>query len=221
MISFSYLRRFLRPFVKKKIHPLSGDRAIEWSWVVENLPKTPSKILDFGCVGSVLTCISARLGHTVTAIDLREIEYEMNNVKFIKHDFLTLDLNDNNFDIIINSSTIEHIGLPDRYGSKEFKDGDLVAMEKLAKLLKEKGKMILTIPVGIDDIFAPFHRIYGPERLPLLLKNYRVLREEFWFKNNAFKWVKCSKNTALNIKGSYNSYALGLFLLEKNQVLNG
>lgn len=215
MSSINYLKRILRSFRKEKRNPLEGDRAIEWSWVVENLPNTPSKILDFGCVGSVLTCISSRLGHTVTAIDLREIEYEMNDVKFIKQDFLTLDFGNDTFDIILNSSTIEHVGLPNRYGATEVKDGDIIAMGKLAGLLKENGKMILTIPVGIDDIYTPLHRIYGMERLPLLLKSYRIIKEEFWFKNNAFKWVKCSKKTALNIKGSYNSYALGLFLLEK------
>lgn len=216
----NYLKKFIRLFRKNGIHPLAGDRAIEWSWVVENLPKSPSKILDLGCVESVLTGVSSRLGHSVTAIDLREIEYEMNNVNFIKQDFLNIEFNGDTFDTIINSSTIEHVGLPERYGSTAEKDGDLLAMEKLAELLKLNGIMILTIPCGIDDIFPPFHRVYGMKRLPMLLKNYKILKEEFWYKNSASKWVICSKEIALTTKGSYNSYALGLFLLQKTNEIN-
>ncbi|MFC1869616.1 class I SAM-dependent methyltransferase, partial [Thermodesulfobacteriota bacterium] len=148
-----------------KAHPLSGDRAIEWSWVTRHLPAQPSLVLDLGCVGSSLTGIASRLGHQVTAVDLNDIEYEMPRVTFRKGDIYELYF-DGKFDVIINCSLIEHVGLENRYGSVKRNDGDLLIMAKLSRLLTSSGKMILTIPVGLDTTFAPFHRIYGTERLP-------------------------------------------------------
>lgn len=209
------LRDLMREDKPPADHPLAGDRAIEWSWVVSHLPQERSCILDVGCVASVLTGISARLGHIVTAVDLREIEYEMSGVTFHNGDFLELNLGEVCFDIIMNCSTIEHVGLPDRYGSSEFKNGDLAAMEKMGRLLRTHGRMLLTIPIGLDAVYSPFHRVYGAMRLPLLLKGYIVLEEEFWAKDETHRWRRCTKESALTTKGSESYYALGLFLLEK------
>ena len=208
------LRKLMRE-EKVKVHPLSGDRAIEWSWVTVHLPTQPSRVLDLGCVGSVLTGIVSRLGHHVTAVDLNDIEYEMPRVTFCKRDINELDFDDGQFDVIMNSSTIEHVGLENRYGAEKRPDGDLVAMEKLSKLLALEGRMILTIPVGVDAIFEPFHRIYGSERLPKLLAYYKIRQEEFWTKGGIDLWNECDKQTALSTTGSTDHYALGLFLLGK------
>jgi len=195
-------------------HPLRGDRAIEWSWVVSHLPEQNCRILDIGCVESVLTGIAARLGHTVTAVDLRDIEYEMPGVTFYKKNIIESDFKEASFDVIMNCSVIEHVGLPDRYGSTDFQDGDFTAMEKMSRMLSKDGKMILTIPVGIDGEFLPFHRIYGEKRLPLLLAHYNISAEEYWHKAQDERWVLCDKQTALNTQGSSEVYALGLFVLE-------
>jgi len=200
-----------------KAHPLSGDRAIEWSWVTVHLPNDACRVLDLGCVGSVLTGIASRLGHIVTAVDLRDIEYEMLLVTFRKGDINELDFDDGQFNVIMNCSMIEHVGLENRYGSGKRTDGDLVVMEKLCKLLAPEGRMILTIPVGVDATFVPFHRIYGTERLPKLLADYRILQEEFWTKGDIGLWHQCNKEIALKTKGSADHYALGLFLLGKRK----
>ncbi len=208
------LRKLMRE-ENVKIHPLSGDRAIEWSWVTMHLPHQPSRVLDLGCVGSVLTGIASRLGHHVTAVDLNDIEYEMPRVRFLKGDVNELDFADGEFDIIMNCSMIEHVGLENRYGSRKMVDGDLVVMERLKKLLKRDGRMILTIPVGIDACFIPFHRIYGIERLPKLFAGYNILQEQFYTKGDISLWHECDKAAALSTRGSAEHYALGLFLLGK------
>jgi SAM-dependent methyltransferase len=196
-----------------KLHALAGDRAIEWSWIVSHLPKCPGRILDLGCVESALTGMAWRLGHCVTSVDLREIEYEMPGVTFIRCDINDLSFEPGAFDAIMNCSMIEHVGLPDRYGSTQCADGDLLAMRRLAVWLKDKGTMLLTIPVGRDGVFAPYHRVYGQQRLPALLEGYRVLEEEYWHKDDASKWVRCEKDAALETQGRSDSYALGLFVL--------
>lgn len=209
--------RMLMREESNKAHPLSGDRAIEWSWVTVHLPTQPSYILDLGCVGSVLTGIASRLGHHVTAVDLNDIEYELPRVTFRKGDIKNLDFGDVQFDIIINCSMIEHVGLENRYGSIKIADGDLEIMEKLSKLLASDGRLILTIPVGIDEEFLPFHRIYGENRLSLLLSQYKIKAEEYWHKTHHGRWVLCDKQTALSTQGSYEFYALGLFVLEESK----
>ncbi len=194
------------------LHPLAGDRALEWSWVVMHLPSRPCRILDLGCVGSALSGIASRLGHFVTSVDLNDIEYEMPRVSFSKGDINMLDFQDNRFDIIINCSFIEHVGLENRYGSARMTDGDLLAMKKLRGLFGPEGRMILTVPVGVDATFAPFHRIYGARRLSFLLDRYDIVNKEFWAKKGGV-WVECKEDIALNTRGSSESYAIGLFVL--------
>jgi SAM-dependent methyltransferase len=198
-------------------HSLAGDRAIEWSWIVKHLPTRACRILDLGCVDSVLTGIASRLGHYVTAVDLRDIEYEMPRVTFCKGDINELKFDNAQFDMIMNCSMIEHVGLDGRYGSSKKLDGDIALMKKLRTLLAHNGLMIMTIPVGCDDTVAPYHRIYGMERLPKLLDAYNIFQEEYWTKNNIGLWTQCVKETALLTQGSDSYYSLGLFLIGKKQ----
>ncbi len=194
-------------------HPLQGDRAIEWSWIVANLPPSPADVLDFGCVQSVLTGISARLGHRVTAIDLRDIEYEMTGVVFRQGDLRHMDFGGKRFDAILNCSTVEHVGLCGRYGTiEEGRDGDLSAMAMLRGLLAPGGRMLLTVPIGRDAVFSPFHRIYGPQRLPKLLDGFRMEKEEYWAKTGGL-WKCIERHEALLVQGTEEFYALGLFVL--------
>lgn len=196
---------------------LEGDRAIEWSWVVANLPRQPCPALDVGCVHSALSAIAARLGHQVTAVDLLDIEYDMQGVTFLRGDINELDFGGQSFSVIINSSTIEHVGLAGRYGAGPREDGDILAMRRLRQLLTPTGIMILTVPLGIDAVFAPFHRVYGAKRLPLLLEGLKIRRQEYWTRDEGSRWRPCDRDTALRVAGSASFYALGLFVLERSE----
>jgi hypothetical protein len=193
---------------------LEGDRAIEWSWVISRIPRNPVRILDFGSVQSVMTMTCVRLGHSVTSIDLRPLEYEQPGVDFRQGDLLSMTFDSERYDVIINSSTIEHVGLAGRYGSEAMEEGDLSAMAALRRYMKNDGRMLLTIPVGLDDIYPPYHRIYGAERLPRLLEGFSVCEDEFWRKYNGATWQRCSSAEALREQGSASLYALGLFVLK-------
>lgn len=209
---FLGLRKLIRE--GEALCQLDGDRAIEWSWVVVHLPKEPTTVLDVGCVQSALSCIAARLGYAVTGVDLRDIEYEMSGVEFRQGNMIDLDFGGRRFGAIINCSTIEHVGLAGRYGSGADPDGDLRAMRRLGALLEPRARMILTIPVGRDTVLAPYHRVYGRARLPVLLNGFQILKEEYWAKPDAKLWKKCSKAVALDTQGSAGYYALGLFVLQ-------
>jgi len=204
---------------------LLGDRDIEWSWVASKIPFGPGVALDFGSGASHLALLAAQRGFTVTALDLEAIQcpYIHPSLHFVKGDILKLGLPAGQFDLVINCSTVEHVGLAGRYGVVEGRpDGDLEAMARLRDSMKFGAIMLLTIPVGHDAVFAPLCRVYGKERLPRLLGGFLVEKEEFWVKDEKNRWVPCDREAALNFQASANSwhplknvYALGCYVLRK------
>ena len=196
---------------------LKGDRDVEHSWVAANMPPSPGRVLDFGCGASPLGLVGAMKGGEVTGLDLQRVSvpYQAPNLSFRQGDILDLDLGDPPFDLIINCSSIEHVGLAGRYGSKDSPDGDLVAMQRLRSLLaRPEGTMLLTVPIGRDSVFPPLHRVYGKHRLQELLEGLEVTTKEFWSKKDRSNaWARVSEEEALDVQPSRSFYALGLFVL--------
>jgi SAM-dependent methyltransferase len=229
--SLQKIRRLLfRPAAKEtsgqsREPNLEGDRDIEWSWVSAQRPAGPGRAFDFGTGESNLAFQAALRGFEVTSVDLgSHIRfYSHPNVRYLQADLLTMDLPERGFDLIINCSTVEHVGLSGRYGVTDpLPDGDLEAMKIMLQALKSGGKMLLAIPVGLDQVFAPLCRVYGKQRLPRLLRGYSILKEEFWLKNKSNTWSPCPRNEALNFQASagswdylQNIYGLGCFVLQK------
>ncbi len=206
------LNRFLLPPPPN----LLGDRDIEFSWVVANIPDGPGEALDFGPGKSYLALVAARKGFKVTALDLRPMTwyYKHPQLSFVQGDLFSTEFQPNHFDLIINCSSIEHVGLAGRYGvSKSYPDGDITAMKVLKGVLKPEKLMLLTIPVGKDQVINPLHRVYGADRLPKLLKGWDVLKEEYWAKNEDNTWVSVDKSLALSREPTDHYYNLGLFVL--------
>jgi len=80
----------------------------------------------------------------------------------------------------------------------------------------------MTAPCGKDAILAPWCRVYGPQRLPVLLQPFNIEKEEFWTKNAKNQWVQSSRDAALSFEPRNNlsdpldcAYALGCFVLRK------
>jgi len=210
---------FYRKLLQLPPPNLEGDRHIEYSWIAAHIPDGPGYALDFGCgTSSYLGLIVAQRGFKITAVDLEKINwpYFHPNLKFIQDDFLKLDFPPKSFDLIINCSSVEHVGLVGRYGvTEDVSDGDLLAMKKLSDLLKKDGLMFLTIPIGKDIVVKPYHRVYGKERLPKLLQGFVIIKEEYWTKNNQNKWIKTTKEYALNYESPHKHfYNLGCFILQ-------
>jgi len=205
---------------------LRGDRDIEWSWVASQMPSGPGEALDFGNGGSLLGLIAAQQGFNVTAIDSGSVQwpYVHPRLHFMHGDILKLPLPKEHFDLVINCSTVEHVGLVGRYGVTESRpNGDSEAMARLRELMKPDGVMVLTVPVGQDAIFAPITRIYGAQRLPRLLTGYDIEKEEYWVKDEQNRWILSNRETALSFQsfaGSWdalqNVYALGCFVLRRS-----
>jgi SAM-dependent methyltransferase len=197
---------------------LTGDRDVEWSWIASQMPSGPGEALDFGSGGGRTGIVAVQRGFNVTAVDLEWTSwpYSHPRLRFVQGDILKLSLPEEHFDLVINCSTVEHVGLPGRYGVREHRrDGDLEAMGRLRSLMKPGAVMLLTIPVGRDAVFVSFHRVYGAKRLPALLEGYAVEGEEYWVKNSRNTWVLSDKCGALAREAGRRLYALGCFVLRR------
>ncbi|MBN1917648.1 MAG: glycosyltransferase [Verrucomicrobia bacterium] len=196
---------------------LSGDRDVEYAWIAAHMPNGPGHMLDFGAGFGNLGLMAAQSGHEVTAIDLRDVywHYAHPAITFRRGDLFDLDLPEGSYDLILNCSTVEHVGLGGRYGAGERPDGDLDAMRRLGALIKPGGTMLMTIPVGRDMVVRPLHRIYGAERLPRLLEGWRVEASQFWVKNDTNTWIPCDESQALDFQPTEHVYGLGCFVLRR------
>jgi SAM-dependent methyltransferase len=194
---------------------LSGDREIEWTWTLAHVRHVPGRVLDFGSGNGMMALGASFAGSDVVAVDLEPEQYPFHphRIEYVRGDFNELELGAHSFDQILNCSSVEHVGLAGRYGSLDEPDGDLRAMGKMARILKPDGDMVLTIPVGIDAVHAPNHRIYGKERLPRLLEHWQIREEAYWAKPSNERFEPVNREQALAETGSASYYALGLFVV--------
>lgn len=199
--------------------PLNGDRCIEYAFVIRSLIKLNKNsyktVLDVGCYSSPLTTIIAELGYKVDGIDLPKTSYRYKNINYIQGDFLKLEFN-NLYDIVVLCSTIEHIGIGGRYKSDNIIEGDIKALNKVKKIIKTNGILVLTLPYGKECVIQPFHRVYNKESklLRYVYSNFKIVTEEFYINNDKNIWINCCEGEARSVDPTEDNYALGLFVFK-------
>ncbi len=203
-----------------------GERNVEWSFLSREMPSGPGEAIEFGCEQGYLSLLAAENGFHVIANDLQyqTFTWVHPNVEFQQGDFLKAEFAENSFDLAINCSSVEHVGVAGRYGIEvDQDDGDIDVMNRLAQILKPGGLLLMTTPCGLDSILRPWCRVYGSKRLPRLLAAFSVVKQEYWVKNQTNKWEYCAAEKALSF-GPRNhpsdahacAYALGCFVLRKS-----
>lgn len=227
---YAGLRRVKRAFIPPHSIPaainIEGERNVEWSFLSSEMPSGPGEAIEFGCEHGYMSLMAAQRGFHVLANDLEEqhFTWQHPNVVFRQGDFLQIPLVQNYFDLAINCSSVEHVGVVGRYGIEVDQDqGDIKVMDRLAQVLKPRGILLMTAPCGKDALMAPWCRVYGSERLPKVLAPFSIVKQEYWTKNDENRWVKSSRDAALSFKPTYDpsnahgcAYALGCFVLQKN-----
>jgi SAM-dependent methyltransferase len=218
-------RVFVPPATPTACVNIAGERNVEWSFLSAEMPSGPGDAIEFGCEQAYMSLLAAQRGFRVVANDLQPqaFTWKHSGVEFLLGDLLKLPLPANHFDLAINCSSVEHVGMVGRYGiDAEQDNGDIDVMNRLAQILKPGGVLLMTAPCGKDAVLRPWCRVYGQQRLPRLFAAFAVAKQEFWIKNSANQWQSCTREQALTFEPSNHAsdphgcaYALGCFVLRK------
>lgn len=159
-ISWRYLKKIkINKFIRLFLNPVSITRYFEFDYALKNINKKEEiRVLDI----SSPRLFSMYINYYIKNIeyymtnpdvdDLNEsIEYskllDLDNIKFMNLNVLSLPFESNYFDYIIMISVLEHI--PDPH--------DIASIKALWKLLKVNGKLIITFPVA-NNYFEEFRK---------------------------------------------------------------
>ncbi|MGG4491629.1 methyltransferase domain-containing protein [Metabacillus idriensis] len=120
------------------------------NWIVTHV--TGSKVLDIGCSQGINAILLGREGKKVDGIDISHESIEYANtelgkehpsvqasVSFKVSNFMTDHDIENDYDTILLTEVLEHISDPDSF------------LKKTASHLKPGGRLIVTVPFGIND----------------------------------------------------------------------
>lgn len=164
------------------------ERIAEEPFVISEIAKLPvgAKVLDFGCFGSMLPLQLSGLGYKVTGVDYYDYIYRHPNFKFIKGNFLDIDLPKKGFDLIYAVSVLEHVGIG--WYVIERKDVSLEkVIRKIKSLLKPGGVFIVTVPYGKAKVY-PYFRVFDKTQLREFFNDYKLIKESYFLRKN-ISWI--------------------------------
>jgi len=140
-------------------------------------------VLDVGCSQGIVSILLGREGKNVLGIDLLEeaIEYASSTlekeaeptkelVSFVNANFITYPYGDRKFDTIIFGEILEHLTNP-----KDF-------LTHAKSLLTEDGKVIVTVPFGVNDYFDHKKTYYLSGLLDLQDSDLKITELKFFGK---------------------------------------
>jgi SAM-dependent methyltransferase len=172
------------PLLREKFLELDWEvweRVVENTWLYRFLDQLSeqARILDVGCVESLISFELATMGYKVTGIDMRDYDYPLAhpNFSFFVGDICKMPFANEFFDMIMAISTIEHVGLPS-YGLSAFPEGDKKSLVEIHRCLKPNGLLYITLPFGVKRI--TWLRIYDSQSLIDLLKNFDILVSKYY-----------------------------------------
>jgi hypothetical protein len=163
------------------------SRLVEYPFVFSRLVnQSKARLLDIGCSArhNFLVPTLCELGWEVWGIDIRDWAFSHTNFHLIKEDIRYSRFPSDILGYVVCISTLEHIGLSGYYGiTTDDKDGDIMAGYKIAKLLKQGGKLLLTVPYSQDYIVKSGTKIFNSTRLHIVFPDFEVIDKQFYTLN--------------------------------------
>lgn len=179
LIADCYLQLLLKLEYRHQKNEMFNERAVEYAFVFRHLAKyTPRNVLDVGTGQSALPALIRNCGIHTTAVDnIRDFWPK----GFINRHFYVI--NDNikspslrkSYDMITCISVLEHI--------REHRQ----AVRSMFKLLKDKGRLILTFPYNENRYSRNVYESAGsnaPGNLPYITQAFSRKEVEEWIADN-------------------------------------
>jgi hypothetical protein len=179
------------------------------------IKKNPIRHID---IGSRIDGFIAHLAcvRQVEIFDIRPLTRKIENVKFKKIDITNIKKNYKNVaDCVSCLHTLEHIGLG-RYGDNIDIHGWKKSLESIISIVKPRGLLWLSVPIGIQSVVFNAHRIFNPVTIIDEATKFEMKLINFYYLTD-LGMVK-SKNFQKDIqKLSKKKYGLGIFLFFKKE----
>jgi len=141
------------------------------------------KIYDVGCSQGIVSILLAREGSTVLGLDLQpesinfaeglledESPAVKDNIKFVVGNFINYEVEGDNFDSIILGEVLEHIINPTAF------------LSRANSLLKQSGRLVLTVPFGINEFIDHKRTYYLMEIVDEIEKFFTIQKIKFFGK---------------------------------------
>ena len=163
-------------------------------------------VLDVGCSQGIVPILLGREGKRVLGIDISKKAIEFANaalekeeedvrehVVFERGNFLKYDFTEKKFDTIIIAEVLEHLLNPEKFIEKSF------------SLLQGNGKLIVTVPFGINDFIDHKQTYYLTQIIDIVEKHFIVSKVEI-----LGKWLgvvaKYTKKNKTDARKNYSRY---------------
>ncbi len=187
-------------------------RMIEYSFVIGKLASLErGKVLDVGCVARLnfLPATLASIGWEVYGIDMRQFKFKFPNFHFVLGDITRTDFTDSFFDAVYAVSTLEHLGLSGRYGiSKYDPEGDAKAVREIRRILRDGGRLLVTLPYGKEKRQTTLNRVYNRDSLVELFSDWEIQDKVIYSQDSEGIWVPVVEEEVWGLERNKEAIAL-------------
>ncbi len=218
-------------YVDWQLTTLGGGRAIELPWMLcHTMDGADKRCLDVGGTDVVGGWSRSSTGRylldsykSVFAID-RRVPKALGIVDyFCVADGVELPFRNESFDLVTCVSVLEHAGLAE-YGQRPEEEADCKVFAEMLRVLRVGGRLLLTVPCGVDEIHAGWIRGYSRHRLDRLLQyvsglGYPAVEvEASYYRNSKIGWLYAGEEQIREVrqfqdpKGDINGLYCGVFV---------
>lgn len=111
----------------------------------------------------------------VTLFDIRPLKESVRNLTFFQTDATKLDgVQDESIDSLSALCSLEHFGLG-RYGDPIDPDACFKVFHSIQRVMKKKGKIYISLPIGKEHLEFNAHRIFYPETVIKVFNRMKLL----------------------------------------------
>lgn len=188
---------------KTTTNPMDYIYILQNAWACQKLfTNKPKSHVDVGSSVSAVAIMSQFVPTTV--VDIREIDIQLNNLKYKNGSILSLPFKDNSLESLSSICVVEHIGLG-RYGDPIDPFGTEKSLIEIQRVMAKNGHIILSVPVNDENrVLFNAHREFIPDYFINLMNQCNLIEQKFIVGN------KIQKTFA-----SQNDNVVGLFEFRK------